>query len=103
MGIPQNFTTQDKSSSTTDTSALPCGWCGDCCRFGAIARRVAELAHAYRMKVAVLRRNSKLSQPDLASGLVSKVYSPDQLQQLMADSDYVVVSVPHMPLRRTGL
>jgi phosphoglycerate dehydrogenase-like enzyme len=41
-----------------------------CCRFGAIGRRVAELAAAYQMRVVALQRDTSKAQPDIDSGLL---------------------------------
>uniref|UniRef100_A0A383VF37 D-isomer specific 2-hydroxyacid dehydrogenase NAD-binding domain-containing protein n=1 Tax=Tetradesmus obliquus TaxID=3088 RepID=A0A383VF37_TETOB len=64
---------------------------------GHIGRRVAQLGGAYGMRVVALRSNPALSQPDVDSGLLDRVYSPEHLHEVMACSDYVVVSTPYTP------
>lgn len=64
---------------------------------GSIGRRVAQLGHAYGMRVVGLRSKPSLSQPDVHSGLLEAVYSPEHLHEVMACSDYVVVSTPYTP------
>ena len=62
--------------------------------YGAIGRCSAKLARAFGMKVVALRRR-----PELSSGdpLVDKVYTNDQICNLMQESDFVVVSAPLTP------
>jgi phosphoglycerate dehydrogenase-like enzyme len=59
--------------------------------YGEIGRRTAERAKAFGMKVHILRRR-----PELAAGdpLVERVYSSDELESLLAASDYLLVSAP---------
>lgn len=62
---------------------------------GKIGRRVAEVARAFRMRpVATARTND----PDRAAELgVERIYRREELHQMLADADAVVVSVPHTP------
>jgi hypothetical protein len=53
----------------TPTTFLPMWFC----RFGAIGRRVAELARAYQMRVVALQRDCSRAQPDLASRLLVSI------------------------------
>eukprot|EP00882_Tetradesmus_deserticola_P009275 GHRQ01009786.1.p1 GENE.GHRQ01009786.1~~GHRQ01009786.1.p1 ORF type:complete len:398 (+),score=168.14 GHRQ01009786.1:291-1484(+) len=63
--------------------------------YGDIGRATAILAKAFRMKVVALRRNTTLSEAD--QDIVEKVYTPDQLTELMSASDYVVAATPYTP------
>eukprot|EP00879_Flechtneria_rotunda_P004882 GHRR01005156.1.p1 GENE.GHRR01005156.1~~GHRR01005156.1.p1 ORF type:complete len:377 (+),score=95.91 GHRR01005156.1:267-1397(+) len=65
--------------------------------YGDIGRATAQLARAFRMRVIALRRNTKLSAAEQEEGVVEKLYSPDQIEQLMAASDYVVLATPYTP------
>lgn len=59
--------------------------------YGEIGRRTAERAKAFGVKVHILRRR-----PELAAGdpLVDRVYGGDELDSLLAASDYLLVSAP---------
>ena len=61
--------------------------------YGDIGRACAKLAHVYGMRVVALRRN-----PDLCQGdpLCDKVMpsTPEALNELMSESDYILVSAP---------
>ena len=59
--------------------------------YGEIGRRTAERAKPFGMQVHILRRR-----PELAAGdpLVDRVYGGDQLDSLLAASDYLLVSAP---------
>jgi len=59
--------------------------------YGSIGRAAAERAKAFRMKIAALRRKSALLQSE---PLVDVGYAQDQLRELMAASDYILVSTP---------
>jgi phosphoglycerate dehydrogenase-like enzyme len=59
--------------------------------YGAIGRAAAERAKAFGMQVHVLRRFEKKSEGD---PLVDRVHTRDHLLELMAASDYVLVSAP---------
>jgi len=62
--------------------------------FGDIGRETARLARALGMRIVAVRRR-----PALAGGdpLVERVYSPADLREMLAISDYVVVSAPLTP------
>eukprot|EP00775_Hariotina_reticulata_P005492 gene5492-5727_t len=64
---------------------------------GDIGKATAALAKAFKMKVIGLRRNTTLTAAEQAEGIVDKIFSPIQLNDLMAASDYVVVSTPYTP------
>jgi len=59
--------------------------------YGEIGRRTAERAKPFGMQIQILRRR-----PQLAAGdpLVDRVYGSDQLDALLAASDYLLVSAP---------
>ena len=59
--------------------------------YGEIGRRTAERAKPFGMQVHILRRR-----PQLAAGdpLVDRVYGTDELDSLLAASDYLLVSAP---------
>jgi len=59
--------------------------------YGDIGRACAKLADAYGMKVVALRRNPKKSMYD---PYVAKVYGQEDLNQVMEQSDYIVVAAP---------
>ena len=59
---------------------------------GNIGRRIAQLGHAFGMRVLGTRRsihNSEDQKPD-----VDQSFPPEQLHELLSLSDYVVISVP---------
>jgi phosphoglycerate dehydrogenase-like enzyme len=62
--------------------------------FGTIGQSVARLARAFQMRVLALRRD-----PDRAEGrsLADQVYGPDGLQDMLSQSDFVVVTSPLTP------
>lgn len=61
--------------------------------YGDIGQETANLARAFKMNIVALRRRTELSQHDKELHL--KVYTPDKLNDLMAESDYVVAALPH--------
>ncbi|KAK9790351.1 hypothetical protein WJX73_000184 [Symbiochloris irregularis] len=63
--------------------------------YGDIGQACAKLGRAFGMRILALRRRTELSDQEQQSGL--KVYTPDKLHQLMADSDYVVAALPSTP------
>jgi phosphoglycerate dehydrogenase-like enzyme len=62
---------------------------------GAIGSRVAELAHAFGMRVLAIRRSVDARQP--GEGAVSELLPPSELGHLLEQSDYVVLAVPLTP------
>jgi len=61
---------------------------------GSIGREVARLAKAFRMKVLATRRSAKR----VGRGrYVDIMFPPDQLSDLLAQSDFVVLAVPFTP------
>ena len=62
--------------------------------YGDIGKACASRAKAMGMKVLALRRRPELSTGDPH---VDKVYSWDQLQEMIAESDYVVAAAPLTP------
>lgn len=65
--------------------------------YGDVGRAVASRAHALGMKVLALRRRPELSREDPC---VAQMFSPDQKHQMLAQSDYVVVTMPLTPESR---
>ena len=65
--------------------------------YGAIGRAAAERARAFDMRILALRRH-----PEKCAGdpLMDQAYPPDQLNALLAASDYVLVAVPLTPETR---
>ena len=59
--------------------------------YGSIGQETAVRAKAFGMKIHALRRRPDLSASD---PVVDKSYGPDQLLDLMAASDYVLMSLP---------
>jgi glyoxylate/hydroxypyruvate reductase len=72
-------------------------FCGDMLRghtvgvigLGAVGREVARVAHAVGMRVLGLRRSAAAGVED-----VERVFGPEGLHTLLAESDYVVLIVP---------
>lgn len=62
--------------------------------YGEIGRAAAARAKALGMKILALRRR-----PERSSGnaILDQAYSPDQLSELLANSDYVMVATPLTP------
>ncbi|PNH07305.1 D-2-hydroxyacid dehydrogenase [Tetrabaena socialis] len=65
--------------------------------YGDIGQACGRLAKAFRMRVVALRRRVELSEEERAAGVVEKIFPPDQLHALMAESDYVVMATPYTP------
>jgi phosphoglycerate dehydrogenase-like enzyme len=59
--------------------------------YGAVGSAAAARARPFGMKIAALRRQQNLFESD---SLVDEIYAADQLQKLMAASDYVLVATP---------
>ena len=59
--------------------------------YGDIGRAVASRGHALGMKILALRRRPELSREDLYA---SQIFGPDQKHDMLAQSDYVVVTTP---------
>jgi phosphoglycerate dehydrogenase-like enzyme len=58
--------------------------------YGSIGQAIAERARAFRMRIVILRR-SQSAAPD---PLVDQAYTPDQLNAMLAECDYVAVTAP---------
>ena len=61
---------------------------------GSIGRRIAQLGRAFGMHVIAIRRSSSEGEKDPD---VDQVFPANQLHELLALSDYVVISVPLTP------
>jgi phosphoglycerate dehydrogenase-like enzyme len=59
--------------------------------YGEIGRRTAERAKPFGMQVHILRRRPELAASD---PLVDRVYGADEVDSLLAASDYLLVSAP---------
>jgi len=60
---------------------------------GAVGREIARLGRAIGMRVVAIRRSSGFLSGDVPG--VEAVYSPDRLRDLLAESDYVTLILPH--------
>ncbi|GLV57475.1 hydroxyacid dehydrogenase [Dictyobacter sp. S3.2.2.5] len=61
---------------------------------GSIGRRIAQLGHAFGMRVLATRRSVE---PGMTDPDVDQLYPMDHLQEMLRHSDYVVLSVPLTP------
>jgi phosphoglycerate dehydrogenase-like enzyme len=66
--------------------------------FGAIGAAIAERARAFGARVVASRRRPELG--DGGTGLVDVMYGPDELHELLAQCDSVVVAAPATPETR---
>ena len=64
---------------------------------GNIGREIARLAKAFRMRVLATRRSAKETG---RARYVDILFPPEQLAQLLAESDFVVIAVPLTPETR---
>jgi phosphoglycerate dehydrogenase-like enzyme len=62
---------------------------------GAIGSRVADLSHAFGMRVLAIRRSVERRTP--GEGPVHELLPPSELHYLLSESDYVVLAVPLTP------
>jgi phosphoglycerate dehydrogenase-like enzyme len=62
---------------------------------GALGSRAAEYAHAFGMTVVGTKRN-----PEVAPAVADEVYGPDDLFEVLGQSDYVLLSCPLTPETR---
>jgi phosphoglycerate dehydrogenase-like enzyme len=60
---------------------------------GAVGREIARLARSIGMRVVAIRRSP--GEGDAASPDVQAVYSTDRLRELLAESDYLTLILPH--------
>lgn len=65
--------------------------------YGDIGRESARLARAFGMKVVAVRRRTALSNQDSD---LERTYSPEELREMLAGSDYVLVTTPLTPETR---
>jgi D-2-hydroxyacid dehydrogenase (NADP+) len=61
---------------------------------GHIGREVARLAKAFGMRVVATRRSARKSQ---RARYVDRLFAPEQLPELLSESDYVVLTLPLTP------
>lgn len=62
--------------------------------YGEIGRATAERAKPFGMRIIALRRRPERSAAD---PLIDRLYAPDELLALIAESDYLVIAAPHTP------
>ena len=62
--------------------------------YGEIGRAAAERAHAFNMRILATRR--RVAPDDLAE----KIYSPDQLHEMLPQCDFVAITAPLTPQTR---
>jgi len=62
--------------------------------YGEIGRAAAVRAKPFGMRVAAIRRKPALSASD---PILDAIYSPDQLDDLLREADYVLLSAPNTP------
>jgi len=62
---------------------------------GSIGRRVAEIAVTFGSRVVAVRRHTGESAEGVAG--IAEVLTPDQLPELMAQSDFIVLALPLTP------
>jgi phosphoglycerate dehydrogenase-like enzyme len=65
--------------------------------YGDIGRESARLARAFGMKVVAVRRRAALSAQD---SNLERTYSPEGLREMLAISDYVLITAPLTPETR---
>ncbi|MDY7039286.1 MAG: D-2-hydroxyacid dehydrogenase [Chloroflexota bacterium] len=75
--------------------------------YGSIGREVGRIAHALGMRVLASKRSPRLAAAeagyripgtgDPQGVLLSRLYSPDELPEMMAECDFVVVTAPLTP------
>jgi phosphoglycerate dehydrogenase-like enzyme len=65
--------------------------------YGSIGREAARLAAAIGMRVIALRRKPAESGGD---GIAERIYTPGELHDLLAASDYVLMAMPSTPQTR---
>jgi phosphoglycerate dehydrogenase-like enzyme len=57
--------------------------------YGSIGQAIAKRARAFGMRIVILRRSQSAADP-----LVDQAYTPDQLNAMLAECDYVAVTTP---------
>ncbi|MDQ2946086.1 MAG: D-2-hydroxyacid dehydrogenase [Acidobacteriota bacterium] len=62
--------------------------------YGEIGRATAKLARAFGMRVLAMRRRASLSTDDPN---LDAVYAPEQLEDMLASADYVLIAAPNTP------
>jgi D-2-hydroxyacid dehydrogenase (NADP+) len=87
LAFQQKQQRQWKSYLATELHSKTVGIVG----LGHIGREIARLAKAFGMKVVATRRSAGISQ---RARYVDRLYTPGQLRLLLAESDFVVLSLP---------
>jgi phosphoglycerate dehydrogenase-like enzyme len=65
--------------------------------YGEIGRATARLARAFNLRILAVRRRAALSENDPN---LDSVYAPEQLEEMLAASDFVLVAAPNTPETR---
>ncbi len=65
--------------------------------YGEIGRSTAKLARAFGMRVLAMRRRASLSTDDPN---LDAVYAPEQLEDMLAAADYILIAAPNTPETR---
>jgi phosphoglycerate dehydrogenase-like enzyme len=65
--------------------------------YGEIGRESARLAHAIGLNVVAIRRRVELSKDD---PILSAVYAPERLHEMLPRCDYLLAAAPHTPETR---
>jgi len=68
--------------------------------YGEIGRSAGRLAAGMGMRVMALRRRPELSSGD---GIAERVYAPEQLREMLGESDYVLLAMPATPQTRHAI
>ncbi len=61
---------------------------------GRIGRKIAQLGHAFGMRVLGMRRSFASGEASLSDNDLDQSYPPAQLHELLKQSDYIVLAVP---------
>lgn len=74
--------------------------------YGSIGREIARLARTFRMRILVTKRDVRHPQDkgymiagtgDPAGDLPDRIYPPEATRSMLAECDYVVITLPHTP------
>lgn len=62
--------------------------------YGDIGKSCGKLAKAFGMQIIALRRRAQLSDAEKSEGVLSEIYSPERMTDMVAQCDYVIMSTP---------
>ncbi len=77
--------------------------------YGSIGREVGRLARAFGMRVVATKRQTRQLQDtgyrvadvgDPSASMLDKIYAPEELPDMLAECDFVVIAVPLLPSTR---